>query len=146
MCLPLGLREQAAWVFIGVLSALAGLSYLLGIAESTSITRVLDPTWLRAWGGFQLIAGVLIAGSTLASNKPLERLSLRFLSLGIFVYIGWILTTVPLSRAAFTVSICLAFVGLAEIRVAVLRAVLTPLPVLTVTIEQEPDPDEGGES
>jgi len=132
MRLPLGLRDQPAWVFIGALVALAGVSYLIGIAESTSITRVLDPTWLRVWGGFQAVSGTLIVVSTVAANKPLERLSLRLLSLGILIYIGWILAAIPLSRAAFTVALCLAFVGLAEIRVAVLKAVLRPLPTAAV--------------
>ncbi len=126
--LPEGLREQPGWILIGGLCFLAGLSYLLGIAESTAITRVLSPAWLRVWGGFLGLAGVLVITSTLACNKPLERLSLRLLSLGLMVYAGWILTAVPLSRATMTVVLCISFVGLAEIRVAVLKALFKPLP------------------
>jgi hypothetical protein len=128
MRLPVGLREQSAWIFIGILCAAAGLSYLTGIAESTSITRVLNPTWLRLWGGFLLIAGSLVTASTWVSNKPLERLSLRLLSLGLLVYMGWVLAAVPLSRATWAATTCLSMVALSEIRVAVLRAVLRPRP------------------
>lgn len=128
MRLPPGLRDQPAFVFIGAMCAMAGLAYLLGVAESTSITRVLDVLWLRVWGGFLCLSGTLIVVSTWISNKPLERLSLRFLSLGILVYMGWILTAVPLSRAAFTVALCLILVALAEIRVGVIKTLLRPLP------------------
>lgn len=128
MRLPGGLRDQAGWVFIGALAFLAGLSYLLGIAESTSITKVLDPTWLRVWGGFLCLSGGLITWSTAVANKAVERMSLRFLSLGMLVYIGWILLAVPISRAVFATFVNLALIGLAEVRVAVLSAVLRSLP------------------
>lgn len=128
MRLPGGLREQPAWIYIGGLCTLAGLSYLLGIAESNSITEILAPVWLRVWGGFLFVSGLLVAGSTWASNKPLERMSLRFLSLGLLVYMGWILAAIPLSRATLTATTVIALVGLSEIRVAVLKTALRPLP------------------
>jgi hypothetical protein len=130
MRLPGGLREQPAWVFIGALCALSGLAYLLGIAESNAITRVLAPLWLQVWGGFLLISGGLLTVSTWTSAKPLQRMSLRFLSLGLLVYMGWMLVALPLSRAAFTAMLCVALVGLAEIRVAVLQMAMRPVPLL----------------
>lgn len=129
MRLPRGLRDQPAWVFIGTMCALAGASYLLGIAESTSITRILDPAVLKVWGGFLFLSGSLVIVSTWLANMPLERLSLRFLSLGLLVYAGWILAVLPLTRAAMTVALCGSLVALAEIRVAVLKALLKPLPL-----------------
>lgn len=128
MRLPRGLREQPAWVFIGTLSAVTGLTYLLGISQS-AVSRILDEGWLRGWGGFLFLAGVLVVISTIMGNRPLERLSLRFLSLGFLVYLGWILTAVPPTRAMFTSVTCLSLVGLAEIRVAVLKVAMRPLPV-----------------
>lgn len=130
MRLPGGLREQPAWIYIGTLCMLAGLSYLVGIAESTSITRVLDPVWLRVWGGFLFLSGGLVAGSSWTSSKPLEKMSLRFLSLGLLVYLGWILAVLPPGRAVLTVTLCIALVGLAEIRVAVLTMAMRPMPPL----------------
>jgi hypothetical protein len=124
MRLPGGLRDQPGWVFIGTLAFLAGLSYLTGLAESTSITRVLDPKWLRVWGGCLCLAGGLVAVSSWVANKALERMSLRFLSLSFLVYMGWILAALPMTRAVFTVTMGLALVVLSEIRVGVLTAVL----------------------
>lgn len=126
MRLPHGVRQQAGWIFIGIMCFLVGLSYLLGVSQST-VTRELDPRWLRGWGGFLCVAGILIVVSTATINKPLERLALRFLSLGVFVYTGWLLATVPLDRVGFVAFIGIALIGLAEIRVAVLKAELRPL-------------------
>jgi hypothetical protein len=128
MRLPPGLREQPAWILIGVIGVLAGLSYTFGLAESTSITRVLDPVWLKVWGGFLAGSGMLVIAATWMRNRPLERLALRALSLSLLVYAGWILTAIPLSRAVFTISTCAALVCLSEIRVAVLRMAMRPLP------------------
>lgn len=133
MRLPGGLRDQPAWVFIGALCTLAGLSYLLGIAESTSITRVLDPVWLRVWGGFLFVSGGLLTYSTWVGAKALERMSLRFLSLGFLVYMGWVLAAVPLSRATLSVTTVLALVVLSEIRAAVLKMLLRPTPLFDET-------------
>lgn len=135
MRLPPGLRNQPGWIFIGTLCFLAGLSYVIGIAESTSVTRVLDQGYLRAWGGTLGVSGLLVVVSTWASNTALERMSLRFLSLSFLVYMGWILVAIPWNRAVFTVIMGLALVVLAEIRVAVLTAVLKPLPVSVREVE-----------
>lgn len=128
MRLPGGLREQPAWIFIGTLCGLAGLSYMIGLAESNSITQVLDPLWVRVWGGFLFLAGLLVVASTWMRNRPLERMSLRMLSLGFLIYMGWLLTVLPWSRAALTVGMCLSLFVLAEIRVAVLHMAMRPLP------------------
>ena len=124
MRLPPGLREQPGWIFIGTLCALAGLGYLLGLSESASITRVMNPIWLHVWGGFLALSGSLLVLSTWTRNKPLERMSLRFLSLGLMVYGSWVLTVLPLAKATMTISLCVALTGLAEIRVGVLKALL----------------------
>lgn len=128
--LPRGLQDQPAWVFIGTLVCFSGLSYLLGFSQSTTLNRVLDPDLLRIWGGFELFAGALVVYSTIRSSRPLERLALRFLSLGFLVYVGWILTAAPLNRAMVTTVTCISLVGLTEIRVAVLKASLKPLPIV----------------
>lgn len=126
MRLPGGLRDQPAQIFIGALFGLAGLSYMIGVAESNSITQVLDPTWLRVWGGFLLLTGALVVWSTWSANRPLERMALRFMSLGLLVYIGWILAAVPFARAVISVALVACLIIYAEIRVAVIKALLRP--------------------
>lgn len=129
MRLPGGVRDQPSQIFIGALLALSGLSYLLGLAESTSITRVLDPTWLRVWGGFLFVSGCLTVWSTWMARRPLERMALRFMSLGLLVYLGWILAAVPVARALFTLALIASMIVLSEIRVAVITVLLRPHPV-----------------
>lgn len=129
MRLPRGLREQPAWVFIGTLTAATGLSYLLGVANSATVSKVLEHGWLRAWGGFLLVAGVLVVISTVTTNRPLERMSLRFLSIGYLMYLFWVLTVIPPTRAMVTVVACISLAGLAEIRVAVIKVILKPVPL-----------------
>lgn len=130
MYLPRGLRDQPAWVFIGTLTFLSGLLYVFGFAQSTTLNQVLDADLLRVWGGFEVVAGGLVVYSTVMASRPLERLALRFLSLGLLVYVGWVLTAAPINRAMVTTVTCISLVGLAEIRVAVLKASLKPLPVV----------------
>lgn len=134
MRLPRGLREQPGWVFIGTLCALVGLSYMLGISE-TSITRVLSLAVLRIWGGFLCVSGVLVVYSTVTANRPLEKLSLRFLSLGLFIYMAWAVVAVSIQRATIAVFMGLSLIILSEIRVAVLKILLRPLPDSATTQE-----------
>src|SRR4051812_1817766 len=134
--LPRGLQEQPAWVFVGSLSTVTGLSYLLGFAQSTAINKVLDPNLLRVWGLFLCIAGGLVISSTIKANRALERLSLRLLSVGYLVYMGWVLTAAPINRAMVTTVACISLVGMAEVRVAVLKAALRPL---RFVVEREAD-------
>lgn len=128
MRLPRGVREQPGWVFIGLMSTVTGISYLTGLASSASITSILNPVFVRAWGGFLLLAGVLVAVSTAISNRPLERLSLRLLSLGIIIYLGWILTVVPLSRSMVVLTLGASLAGLCEVRIAFLKSKMTKIP------------------
>jgi hypothetical protein len=126
--LPRGLQEQPAWVFIGTLVALAGLSYLLGLSQSSAVAQVLSDNWIRTWGGFLCASGCLVMISTLLANKPLERLSLRLLSLGLFVYMGWVVTAVSWDQATITSAMSIALIGAAEIRVALIKRILRPIP------------------
>lgn len=135
MRLPRGLREQPGWVFIGTISAVTGLSYLLGFAQSTAINRVLDPNFLKAWGGFLFFTGSLVVYATIMASRALERLALRFLSVGYLVYLGWVLTAAPISRAMVTTVACVSLIGLAEVRAAVLKAAMKPIPIV---VECEP--------
>lgn len=121
MRLPRGLREQPAWVFIGVLVALSGLSFLFGLSQS-SISEAVGPTVLRVWGAFLFLSGSGVVASTLAARPALEKLALRVLSLCMGVYLGWLLTVVEFSRAIMGVVLGAVLIGLAEIRIAVLKS------------------------
>jgi len=129
MLLPSGLRERPEGFFIGSLCAISGALYLLGIAESTAITRVLDHTWLRIWGGGLALSGILIIVSLAKNNKPLEAFGQRCLSLSLIVYIAWAIIAVGIYRSTLTVAICLMMVGMSEIRVGVIKTLLKPLPI-----------------
>lgn len=98
--------------------ALVGMSYLVGISQSM-ITQALNPTWLKVWGAGLCVTGVTIVVATAKANRPLERLSLRLLAVGLLVYMGWILTVVP-EKSAMTVFLCLGLIACSQIRVAVI--------------------------
>jgi hypothetical protein len=103
----------------------------LDVSRSSPITRVIDSQWLQGWGAFLCLSGVLVVISTVTANRPLERLSLRFLSVACLVYLGWAMVAVPPTQAMFTGLSCLSLVGLAEVRVAVLHvAMRTPVIIL----------------
>ena len=129
MRLPAGVREQPGWIFIGFFCAAAGLTYLLGVSQS-NVALVLGDVGLRVWGGFLCLSGLLVAGSTWAMNRPLERLALRFLSLGLAAYAAWVVLAVSASKATLTIVLSICLIGVAEVRIAVLKASLKPLPKL----------------
>lgn len=129
MRLPTGVREQPGWIFIGAFCALAGFTYLLGISES-NIAEVLGSIGLQVWGGFLCLSGLMVVGSTWATNRPLERLSLRFLSLGLAAYTAWVILAVPFTKATLTIVLCGCLIGMSEIRIAVIKSALKPLPQL----------------
>lgn len=133
--LPSGLRDQPGWVFIGTLVALAGLSYLFGFSNSTA-TQVVSALWLRTWGGLLFISGALVVISTIRANKPLEKLALRVQSISLFVYMVWVLSAISFSRATLTVALCVCLIGLSEIRIAVLKALMRPLPESVRTVAE----------
>lgn len=128
MRLPPGLREQPAGIFIGILCFFSGMAYLFGVAESTAITRVLDPQWMKVWGGGICLAGGMIVTSISLVNKPLEAFGWRLLSVCCTVYMIWILLAAPLKNAAFTVVLCLILIVVGEVRVGVIKTLLRPLP------------------
>lgn len=133
--LPTGLRDQPSQVFTGVLVSLAGLSYLFGLSHSTAL-QVVSELWLQSWGGLLFIAGVLVVFGTLRANKPLERMALRIQSISLFVYMVWVLSAIPLTRATLTVALCVCLIGLSEIRIAVLKALMRPLPESARTVAE----------
>lgn len=124
--LPRGFREQPGWIFIGSLCALVGLSYMLGVSQS-SITQALNPAWLKVWGAGLCLTGVAIAVATATVNRPLERLSLRLLAVGLLVYMGWILAVVP-AKSTMMVFMCLSLIVFSQIRVAVIGILFDPTP------------------
>ncbi len=128
MALPQGLRDQPAAAFIGVMCSLSGLSYFIGKSQSNAILKTLGPTWLRMWGGFLFVSGVLVVVSIFKRNHPLEKLSLRLLSVGLLVYMGWVLTSTSLANATLTMMLCSCLIFLGEVRVGTINTQLKPLP------------------
>lgn len=132
MRLPQGLRDQPAWVFIGFLVGLSGISYLMGLTES-SISQAVGTTGLRVWGACLALSGFGVVYATIRARPVAEKLALRLLSLCMLVYGGWVLTIVDIRRAAMTLVLVLVLVVLAEIRVAVLRALFRSAPAREAT-------------
>ena len=119
--LPTGLREQPAWVFIGFMVGLVGVSYVTGLTQS-SIAQAVGPIGIRIWGAFLMASGFGVVWATIRAKHALERMALRFLSTCMFVYLGWLLTVVPIRRASMAVLLGLVLIGLAEIHMAVLKS------------------------
>ena len=123
MRLPAGLRKQPAWVFIGLLIGLAGLSYVGGFTES-SVSRAVGTVGLRVWGGVLTFSGFAVVLATLRGRPALEKLALRILSICMAVYGGWLTIVVELNRVVMSTVLVLILIGMAEIRVAVLKMLL----------------------
>lgn len=100
-----------------------GVAYVSGVADS-SITRAVGEVGLRVWGSFLVFSGFGVLYATIKARAPLERLTLRILSLCMFVYQGWLLTVVDWRRAAMSCVLVLVLIVMAEIRVAVLKTLL----------------------
>lgn len=121
--LPVGLCEQPAWVFIGSLIFLTGLSYLSGFTESM-ISHAIGTVGLRVWGGILSLAGFLLVWATIAARPSLEKLSLRIMSCSLAAYAGYLLTVTSFTRAGMSVVLTLLLIGIAEIRVWSLTALI----------------------
>lgn len=118
--LPAGLRHQPAWVWIGFLIGLAGVSYVVGFTES-SVTEEVPQATVRVWGAFLTLGGFGVMWATLRANAALEKLALRVMSTCMTVYIGWLMIIVEFRRAVFGLALVVSLVGLAEVRIAVLK-------------------------
>lgn len=123
MRLPSGLREQPAWIFIGFLIGLAGVSYLTGFTES-SISQAIGPLGLRIWGGVLAASGFGIVFATFRADPALERFVLRVMSISMAVYMGWLFAVVAWDRLIMSLALVLILDGIAEIRIAVLKVLL----------------------
>lgn len=121
--LPRGLREEPAWVFIGLLVGLVGASYLIGFSES-SISVAVGPSGLQLWGGALAFSGFAVVYATIRARPALEKLALRLLSVCMFLYGGWLPLVIGPRRAAMSIALTLILIALAEIRVAVLKLLL----------------------
>ncbi len=124
MRMPRGLREQPAWVFIGSLLSLVGLSYVSGFTESV-ISQAIGEFGLKVWGGFLLAAGILLVTATIKAKPALEKLALRAMTLTLLTYTGYLLTVTSFKRAAMTVVLAILLSGLAEFRVLHLKSLIT---------------------
>lgn len=123
MRLPRGLREQPAWVFIGCLFFLVGLTYLTGFTESV-ISKAIGEMGLRVWGGSLMACGGGLVWATVAARPALEKLALRATSLTLVAYTGYLLTVTNFQKAAMTIALSVLLIGLAEFRVVTLTALI----------------------
>lgn len=118
--LPRGLREQPAWVFIGLMVALVGLGYATGLTTS-SIQRVVGGEGLKGWGAFLVVTGVLLVFATIKGKPALEKLALRWLVISLLAYCSWLVYTVNIKQASMTIALTVILVVLAEIRIGFIK-------------------------
>ncbi len=120
---PRGLREQPAWVFIGALVMFVGLSYVTGLTES-QISKAIGYAGLKVWGAALSLSGALVIVATISAKPSLEKLALRLMSCTSIMYMGYLLTVVSVKRAAMTVALSLVLSGMAEFRIAHIKALI----------------------
>ncbi len=120
---PLGVREQPAWIFIGVMFMVVGVGYATGGAQSM-LTEAIGTVGLRLWGGSLVATGLLLVMATAKAKPSLEKLALRILSTNLFAYAAWLLTVVPFQRAGTTIILSGSLIVLAEFRVMHLRQLI----------------------
>lgn len=136
--LPRGLREQPAWVFIGSLIFLVGLSYLTGFTESV-ISQAIGMTGLKVWGGILAASGALLISATVYARPALEKLSLRAMTCSLLAYGGYLLTVSSFKRAAMTVVLVILLAGIAEIRTWHLTILIRRSETMTRMLGAEPN-------
>lgn len=123
MRVPRGLREQPAWVFIGVLLALSGLSFAVGFTESM-VAQAIGELGLRVWGSALTLSGVLLVAAVVKAKPALEKLALRTMTCTLMAYMGYLLLVAPFKRTVMSVVLTLILCGLAEFRVSHLKALM----------------------
>jgi hypothetical protein len=122
--LPQGVREQSGWIFIGILVALSGIGYMVGIAKS-AVTEAIGPAGLQGWGAFLAVTGCLVTYATWRAKPSLEKLSLRWLAFSLLAYGSWLIVAIPIALAVMPVTLITILVGLAEIRVGYIKLMLS---------------------
>lgn len=123
MRVPIGIREQPAWIFIGFLFTLVGLGYVTGFTEST-ISKAVGDTGLRWWGVALTVSGGLLIAATVKARPALEKLALRILICNMLAYVGWLVAVAPMQKLATTLLLSGALSVLAEFRVRHLTLVI----------------------
>lgn len=123
MYFPRGLREQSAWVFIGLMLVLSGLTWATGISDS-AISRAIGNGGLRAWGVSLSVTGVLLISATISARPALEKLSHRILIINIGLYLGWLLVVVPVNAAAPSMLLGGALIVLSGFRIWHLKSLM----------------------
>jgi hypothetical protein len=121
--LPKGLREQPAWVFVGIMVALVGAGYLTGYTTS-SVEQAIGNRGLKGWGGFLVITGLLVTWATWAAKPALEKMALRWLVFALLAYTSWLATAVSFRVAAMTFMLAAILIVLAEIRIGFIKLIL----------------------
>lgn len=125
---PVGVQLNGGWLLVGTIMFMSGLGFASGVTESTTITKLMGDTAIHVWGGVLMTSGALLGVAIWFSRVALEKLALNLMSIALSVYGAWLAAAVPFSRTGLTITLLIIFVGLAQIRVAVLRRLLRPLP------------------
>lgn len=136
--LPKGLREQPGWVFIGTLIGMSGLMYVAGLTESR-VAIVIGKVGVQVWGGFMATSGIALVAAILLGKHALQKLALRFMSITLLMYAGYVLTIASIRVSMMTVILIVTLSGLAELEVARLKALIRSADVLAKRLGEEND-------
>lgn len=129
MRVPVGVREQPAWIFIGFLCAVSGFGQATDLLES-SIRSAIGETGAHIWGTILMMSGILLMHATIMAKPALERLALRVLSSSIIAYGGWLLVVAPLRRAGTAVILIGCLIVVCEVRIWHLKQLLHRVKVI----------------
>lgn len=136
--LPRGVREQPAWIFIGVLFIVVGFGYIFQWTHS-SVAEVVGTSGLRVWGVFLAATGFFLITALIKGSPALEKLSLRVLTCNLLVYCGWLVVSVPFNRAVSTVVLAIALCSLTEFRVLYLKALMKQAEAMNADLKAAED-------
>lgn len=124
--LPANVRNNPAWIAIGAIFLITGVSFLAGFSDPSSISSKLPGGALNVWGALLASSGCSLIWATLRLNLLLERFTLRTLTWLCIGYAGWAVSAVGVSRATGVCLLSAALSSVFIVRAAVINLILDP--------------------
>lgn len=129
---PAGVQGQPQSVFLATIFLVAGIPSALGeIQASDNVKHLMPLFFIQGWGVFVTVGSILWMWGVLRMSLAAEKAGLRLLAVSCLVYTIAIFLSVRswhdiTAGAGMVAALCLWFVLSAEVRVAVIKALLSP--------------------